>query len=113
VNSYIRCADVLVSPRLAGTNTPLKIYSYLRSGVPLVATRLWTHTQVLSDEESILTEPTREQFAQGICSVLLNQRKAFQLGQKAKMLAEKKYSYSRYIHKLDAVIRLAMKRGAP
>jgi glycosyltransferase involved in cell wall biosynthesis len=112
VNSYIRCADVLVSPRLAGTNTPLKIYSYLRSGVPIVATRLWTHTQVLSDEESILTEPAGEQFAQGICSVLLNQRKAFRLGQKAKMLAEKKYSYSRYIYKLDAVIRLAIKRGA-
>jgi len=29
---------VLVSPRSRGTNTPLKIYQYLRSGKPLVAT---------------------------------------------------------------------------
>jgi glycosyltransferase involved in cell wall biosynthesis len=111
VNSYIRCADVLVSPRMAGTNTPLKIYSYLRSGVPIVATRLWTHTQVLSDEESVLTGPTGEQFANGIYTVLLNQKQAYQLSKNAKMLAEKKYSYSRYIEKLNAVIRLAMKRG--
>ena len=41
-----RC-DVLVSPRSRGTNTPLKIYQYLRSGKPIVATRLLTHTQVL------------------------------------------------------------------
>ena len=39
--------DVLVSPRSRGTNTPLKIYQYLRSGKPIVATRLLTHTQVL------------------------------------------------------------------
>ena len=36
-----------VSPRSRGTNTPLKIYQYLRSGKPIVATRLLTHTQVL------------------------------------------------------------------
>ena len=38
---------MLVSPRSRGTNTPLKIYQYLRSGKPIVATRLLTHTQVL------------------------------------------------------------------
>ena len=31
-------ADVLVSPRSRGTNTPLKIYQYLRAGRPIVAT---------------------------------------------------------------------------
>jgi glycosyltransferase involved in cell wall biosynthesis len=112
VSSYIRCADVLVSPRMAGTNTPLKIYSYLRSGVPIVATRLWTHTQVLFDEVSVLVEPTGSQFAQGICSVLLNPTKASRLSEKAKILAEEKYSHSKYIDKLNGVIRLAMTRGA-
>ncbi|WP_159716478.1 glycosyltransferase family 4 protein, partial [Geminicoccus flavidas] len=34
---YIRRAHVLVSPRSAGINTPLKIYEQLASGVPLVA----------------------------------------------------------------------------
>ncbi|PYQ92803.1 MAG: hypothetical protein DMF97_21145 [Acidobacteria bacterium] len=49
IPAYLLAADVLVSPRSRGTNTPLKIYQYLRSGRPIVATRLVTHTQVLSD----------------------------------------------------------------
>src|SRR3970282_1388016 len=62
---YLLAADVLASPRSRGTNTPLKIYQYLRSGKPIVATRLLTHTQVLSDETAILTAPAAEDFAAG------------------------------------------------
>ncbi|MGD0783414.1 MAG: glycosyltransferase, partial [Candidatus Aminicenantales bacterium] len=56
VPRYISAADVLVSPRISGTNTPLKIYSFLKSGKPFVATRLYTHTQVLTDEMVILAD---------------------------------------------------------
>ena len=48
--AFVQACDVLVSPRIRGTNTPLKIYSYLRSGKPIVATNLLTHTQVLTPE---------------------------------------------------------------
>ena len=48
IPAFVQTCDVLVSPRIRGTNTPLKIYSYLRSGKPIVATDLLTHTQVLS-----------------------------------------------------------------
>ena len=58
IPAYLLAADVLVSPRSRGTNTPLKIYQYLRSGKPIVATRLLTHTQVLSDDTAILTDAT-------------------------------------------------------
>ena len=63
-------ADVLVSPRSRGTNTPLKIYQYLRSGRPIVATRLLTHTQVLSDDSAFLTPRPPEGFAAGILAAL-------------------------------------------
>ncbi len=32
IPAFLDAADVLVSPRSTGTNTPLKIYQYLRSG---------------------------------------------------------------------------------
>lgn len=63
---YLKAADVLVSPRVRGTNIPLKVYSYLKSGVPLVATRLYTHTQTLTDDIAVLAEPEPEAFARGI-----------------------------------------------
>ena len=64
---YLHCADVLVSPRIRGTNIPLKIYSYLRSGVPVVATNLYTHTQSVSADVAILADPQPGPFAAAIC----------------------------------------------
>ena len=57
---YLQAADVLVSPRILGTNIPLKIYSYLASGVPVVATDLPTHTQSVSADIAILAAPAAE-----------------------------------------------------
>ena len=42
IGHYMAQADVLVSPRIQGLNTPMKVYSYLDSGVAVLATRLST-----------------------------------------------------------------------
>jgi glycosyltransferase involved in cell wall biosynthesis len=94
---FLDAADVLVSPRSTGTNTPLKIYQYLRSGRPIVATRLLTHTQVLNDEVAILTAATPEGFAAGIIAALTDRDRARAVGDRARELAETKYSYEAYL----------------
>ena len=99
VSSYLEMADVLVSPRKSGTNTPLKIYSYLRSGKPIVATDLVTHTQVLTPEISILTAPSPEAFAAGIIRALEDSIANKKLVEQAFKVAEEKYSYKEYITK--------------
>jgi glycosyltransferase involved in cell wall biosynthesis len=104
VNSYLRCADALVSPRIAGNNTPLKIYAYLRSGIPLIATRLVTHTQVLDDRVSLLTEAEAASFAAGIVRALSDRRLAERLGGNARALALERYGYPAYLKKLRGVI---------
>jgi glycosyltransferase involved in cell wall biosynthesis len=95
--AYLLAADVLVSPRSRGTNTPLKIYQYLRSGKPIVATRLLTHTQVLTDEIAILTGASPEDFAAGILAALDDPERAAMIGRQARALAETKYSYEAYL----------------
>ncbi len=97
IPEFLDAADVLVSPRSSGTNTPLKIYQYLRSGRPIVATRLLTHTQVLDDGVSFLTPATPEGFAGGILAALSDRAKAGDIGAQAKRLAETKYSYEAYL----------------
>jgi glycosyltransferase involved in cell wall biosynthesis len=109
VNSYIRCAHTLVSPRTKGTNTPLKIYAYLRSGLPIVATRLLTHTQVLNDEVAILTDPEPESFAQGIIMAGSHQKLVKKMVQKSRQLAEDMYSYSVYQKKFTSALNRALK----
>ena len=99
IPSYLDAADVLVSPRSSGTNTPLKIYQYLRSGRVIVATRLLTHTQVLSDEVAILTEPTADGFARGILQAIDDPAAATHIGEAAKRLAETRYTYEAYLQR--------------
>jgi glycosyltransferase involved in cell wall biosynthesis len=99
IPGYLLAADLLVSPRSRGTNTPLKIYQYLRSGKAIVATRLLTHTQVLSDDTAILTDATPAGFAAGILAGLSDHERAARVGRQARELAETKYSYDAYLEK--------------
>jgi len=100
---FIGLADVLVSPRLSGTNTPLKIYSFLKSGKPLVATNLWTHTQVLSDRIAVLVEPDAECMAEGISFALFDER-AQEKANFAKKKADRDYTYPRYRDKIRQIL---------
>ncbi len=107
---YIAAADLLVSPRVSGTNTPLKIYSYLRSGKPLVATSLWTHTQVIKPEWAILTEPTPEKMAEAI-SLALSSQEARTRAIRAKEYAAAVFTEENYRTKIDRALSLTRKKA--
>ena len=99
IPAFLDAADVLVSPRSSGTNTPLKIYQYLRSGRPIVATRLLTHTQVLNDDVAILADATAAAFGEAIIQALADPNRARLIGERARHLAETKYSYEAYLER--------------
>jgi len=99
VPAYIESCDMLVSPRLEGNNTPLKIYSYLRSGKPIVATDHITHTQVLNKDVSVLTDCTSQAFGDGILTALNDAQLSARITNNAKTLADEKYSYDVYLEK--------------
>jgi glycosyltransferase involved in cell wall biosynthesis len=92
---YLKVSDVLVSPRTLGTNTPLKIYSYLKSGVPVVATNLYTHTQSINKNISILVEPEPEAFAKGIREAVSEKGKT--ISKNAVTFCKKNYSHEKYL----------------
>jgi len=96
---FVEIADVLVTPRIEGNNTPLKIYSYLRSGKPIVATNHITHTQILDDSVAVLTECEPHSFSKGLLNILKDNKLKQSIIANAKALADKKYSYQAYVKK--------------
>lgn len=98
--AFMALADVLVSPRLQGTNTPFKVYSYMAANKPLVATRIPTHTQLLDDSLAILVEPDAEALAEGIRHALTKRIDAGTRAARARALVEREYSPSRFREKV-------------
>jgi glycosyltransferase involved in cell wall biosynthesis len=99
-------ADVLVSPRLHGTNTPLKIYEQLASGKPLVATRIGSHTQVLGEDVALLVEPNASDLARGIALALRDRERAARIAVEARRLYEREYSRPVYEAKIGRLLAM-------
>src|SRR5690606_14279871 len=89
---YLRQADLLLSPRISGANTPMKIYSYLDSGVAVVATALPTHTQVMSEAHAALTAPEPGAMAAAITALLDDPEQRMRLAARARDLVRREHS---------------------
>ncbi|MGE0812043.1 MAG: glycosyltransferase [Vicinamibacterales bacterium] len=105
IPAFVATAAVLASPRIRGTNTPLKIYSYLRSGTPIVATNLLTHTQVLSPDVARLTAPDAAAFADAIAGLLDDPDAGRALAAAARRLSDQRYSRAVYLARTAEVCR--------
>ncbi len=100
--AFLALASVLASPRVKGENTPFKIYTYLASGRPIVATRIATHTQLLDDATAFLVEPTAEAFAAGMRQALEQPQEAAARAERGYALIAREYSVARYREKIAA-----------
>ena len=102
---WMALADVLVSPRTLGGNTPFKVYTYLASGKPIVATHLDTHTQVLSSDTAFLVEPNAAALAAGIDAALGHPEERARRARNGRALLDREYSAERYREKVQAAYR--------
>lgn len=100
--AFLALTDVVASPRCRGENTPFKIYTYLASGRPLVATRIATHTQLLDDTLAELVEPSAEGLARGVRAVLAAPDEARGRAERGLALVEREYGPRRYREKVAA-----------
>jgi len=62
IPSYLHAADVLVSPRLEGSNIPSKLYSYIEARKPIILTEIEAHTQI-NKNAFLYSEPNFEDLA--------------------------------------------------
>ncbi|HEX2218971.1 MAG TPA: glycosyltransferase family 4 protein [Gemmatimonadales bacterium] len=102
LSELLRQADVLVSPRLKGLNTPMKIYSYLDSGSAVLATRLRTHTQVLNDGMAYLVEPEPVAFGRGLAELMADPELRARLASSAKAYVQREHTPEAARRKLEA-----------
>jgi glycosyltransferase involved in cell wall biosynthesis len=99
---FLALSDLLVSPRCRGVNTPFKIYTYLASGRPVVATDIASHTQLLDDSLAFLAAPTAAALAAAVADALARPQEARARAARARALIEREYSVARHAEKVRA-----------
>lgn len=106
VPDYLKSADVLVLPNKSGDKmseqytSPLKLFEYMASGVPIVASDLPSLREILSEQNSFLVKPNSPlSLAKGIQAVLANSVLAEKFARQA-WLEVKKYSWHKRAEKI-------------
>ncbi len=113
LNCYLAQADILVSPRTKGYNTPMKIYSYMDSGKPVLATRLETHTQVLDDSTAMLVDAVDTEMAAGITRLVRDAELRNELAANARQRVAEEYNREAFNLKLISFYKRVEQEIAP
>jgi glycosyltransferase involved in cell wall biosynthesis len=98
--AYLAMADIVVSPRIHGSNVPLKIFDYLGAGRPIVATDLPMHRAVLGDETAVLVPPTADALSAAIVLLIEDPARRAQLSEAARTFARERLSWERFVRSI-------------
>ena len=96
IGEYMKQAHVLLSPRIQGENTPMKIYNYMASGKAIVATDIYSHTQVLSEANAKLVDVSVDGLADAMLTLAQDEDARSRLGKESSLLAEDHYSVTSF-----------------
>lgn len=102
LDNYLAEADVVVCPRIRGINTPMKIFAYLHSGKPVLATDLPTHNQILTSGEALLAPADPAGFAAGMVELARDPALREKLGRAGRAFVEKEHTFEAHKRRVMA-----------
>lgn len=100
IPSHLAAADILISPRLAGKNSPIKLLDYFKAGRAIVATDNHANRAYLDESNSILTEQTAENLADGITRLVRDPGLRERLAGAGRKAIDEVYNYDEFKRRL-------------
>jgi len=89
----------------------MKVYSYLDSGVAVLATRLPTHTQVMTDDIAMLADPGKEDFSSAMLKLLADDDLCKRLANNAREYIKREHSYTTFRQRVHELYSRLEKAG--
>jgi glycosyltransferase involved in cell wall biosynthesis len=97
---YLRACDIVLSPRIAGTNTPLKLLDYLKSSRAIVATDLPANRLILNDEMALMAQANADAFGCAIAQLAGDSSQRAKLAGAGRALIDSDYNYAGFREQL-------------
>lgn len=101
----LAAADILLSPRIAGNNTPLKLLDYLKAGRAIVACDNPANRLIVDDSNACLVAPAPEAFAAGLAALAADAPLRERLGAAGHRLYLSTYNYHQFKQRLGEAYR--------
>lgn len=92
----LAAADVLLSPRIAGANTPLKLLDYLKAGGAIVATDCQANRLILDERSAMLVQPNADDFARAIVTLGRDEAMRRRIASGGAGLLKEKYNFKAF-----------------
>jgi glycosyltransferase involved in cell wall biosynthesis len=99
-------AGIAASPRITGNNAPMKIYQLMAEGIAIVATRIESHTQILTNDIAILSNVSTGELADAMIRALSDREGARAMGRRAQQWYREQYSRTVYTTKMLKLLSL-------
>lgn len=110
--NHLAASDILLSPRISGVNTPLKLLDYFKAGRAIVATDIASNCLILNKDLAQLARPKPTDIANAIISLVENADKREAMGIEGRKLYESTYNFPNYTKKLGACYAFVL-QGRP
>lgn len=103
--ALLAASDILISPRISGANTPLKLLDYLKAGRAIVATDLPANRQILDERSAVFVSPTADDLADGILALATDPDRRNRLGNAGRDRIRGEYNFELFKTGLANVYR--------
>ena len=97
---YLAAADILLSPRLSGINTPLKLLDYLKAGRAIVATDNTANRQILDEHCAVITAADPDAFAAGVSVLAGDTARREAMGKTGRQKIERLFNFTEFKRRL-------------
>jgi glycosyltransferase involved in cell wall biosynthesis len=93
---YISAADFLLSPRISGINTPLKLLDYLKAGRAILATDNVANRRIVDERVAVLKKADPDSYAEGMIDLAGNVHHRLQLGKEGRKMVDNHYNFDKF-----------------
>ena len=90
---WLAASDIVLSPRIAGVNTPLKLLDYLKVGRAIVATDHEANRLILDEQTAMLVPIDPAAFAEGVAALARDPARREQIGSRGRRLVDEQYNF--------------------
>lgn len=103
LTAYLKASDILLAPRRAGINTPLKVLDYFKAGRAIVATDTQANRLILDERCAKLCPFDGDAFADAIGALVENPAERAALAEEARERYRTKFNFDIFRSKISDV----------